>query len=74
MKTFQAFALYSLGFLLLPVSGAVIGHLGDRFGRKKLFMFTVLLMALPTLLIGLLSTCAQIGMMAPILLVVLRIL
>lgn len=74
VKTFQAFALYSLGFLLRPVSGAVIGHLGDRFGRKKLFMFTVLLMALPTLLIGLLPTYAQIGVMAPILLLVLRIL
>lgn len=74
VKTFQAFALYSLGFLLRPVSGAIIGHLGDRFGRKKLFMFTVLLMALPTLLIGLLPTYAQIGVMAPILLLVLRIL
>jgi MFS family permease len=74
VKTFQAFALYSLGFLLRPVSGAVIGHLGDRFGRKRLFMFTVLLMALPTLLIGLLPTYAQIGIMAPILLLVLRIL
>ena len=52
----------------------MIGHLCNRFGRKKLFMFTVLLLALPTLLIGLLSTYAQIGMMAPILLVVLRIL
>jgi MFS family permease len=74
VKTFQAFALYSLGFLLRPVSGAIIGHLGDRFGRKKLFMVTVLLMALPTLLIGLLPTYAQIGIMAPILLLLLRIL
>jgi len=74
VKTFQAFALYSLGFLLRPVSGAIIGHLGDRFGRKVLFMITVLLMALPTLLIGLLPTYAQIGAMAPILLLVLRIL
>ncbi len=74
VKTFQAFALYSLGFLLRPVSGAIIGHLGDRFGRKKLFMVTVLLMALPTLLIGALPTYAQIGIMAPILLLLLRIL
>ena len=74
VKTFQAFALYSLGFLLRPVSGVIIGHLGDSFGRKKLFMLTVLLMALPTLLIGLLPTYAQIGIMAPILLLVLRIL
>jgi MFS family permease len=74
VRTFQAFALYSLGFLLRPVSGAIIGHLGDRFGRKKLFVFTVMLMAVPTLLIGLLPTYAQIGVMAPILLLVLRIL
>jgi MFS family permease len=74
VKTFQAFALYSLGFALRPVSGAIIGHLGDKFGRKKLFMITVLMMALPTLLIGLLPTYAQIGIMAPILLLVLRIL
>ena len=74
VKTFQAFALYSLGFLLRPVSGAIIGHLGDRFGRKKLFMVTVLLMALPTLLIGALPTYAQIVIMAPILLLLLRIL
>ena len=74
VKTFQAFALYSLGFVLRPVSGAIIGHLGDRLGRKKLFMVTVLLMALPTLLIGVLPTYAQIGIMAPILLLLLRIL
>src|ERR1700756_5626196 len=41
VKTFQAFALYSLGFALRPLSGAIIGHLGDKFGRKKLFMLTV---------------------------------
>ena len=74
VKTFQAFALYSLGFALRPVSGAVIGHLGDRFGRKKLFMVTVLMMALPTLLIGLLPTYAQIGIIAPLLLLILRLL
>lgn len=74
VKTFQAFALYSLGFALRPVSGAVIGHLGDRFGRKKLFMVTVLMMALPTLLIGLLPTYAQIGVIAPLLLLILRLL
>jgi len=73
VRTFQAFALYSLGFLLRPISGAIIGHLGDRFGRKKLFMMTVLLMALPTFLIGVLPTYAQIGILAPVLLLILRI-
>ena len=73
VKMFQAFALYSLGFLLRPVSGAVIGHLGDRLGRKKLFMVTVLLMAVPTTLIGLLPTYAAIGLVAPLALLVLRL-
>jgi MFS family permease len=73
VKMFQAFALYSLGFLLRPVSGAIIGHLGDKFGRKKLFMITVFLMAVPTTLIGLLPTYAVIGIAAPLILLVLRI-
>src|SRR4051794_36774402 len=41
VRTLQAFALYSLGFLLRPVSGAVCGHFGDRYGRKALFVVTV---------------------------------
>jgi MFS family permease len=74
VKTFQAFALYSLGFLLRPFAGAIIGHLGDKLGRKKLFMLTVFLMAVPTTLIGLLPTYAAIGLAAPIILLLLRIL
>jgi MFS family permease len=74
VKTFQAFALYSLGFILRPLSGVVIGHLGDKFGRKKLFMLTVFMMAVPTTLIGLLPTYAAIGVAAPIILLILRIL
>ena len=74
VKTFQAFALFSLGFLLRPLSGAVIGHLGDKFGRKKMFILTVLLMALPTMCMGLMPTYAQIGVGAPIMLLLLRLL
>jgi MFS family permease len=73
VKMFQAFALYSLGFLLRPVSGALVGHFGDRFGRKRLFIVTVFLMAVPTTLIGLLPTYATIGVAAPLLLLLLRI-
>jgi MFS family permease len=72
VKTFQAFAIFTLGFLLRPLSGAVLGHLGDRLGRKKLFLFTVVAMAVPTILIGLLPTYAQIGVAAPVILLVLR--
>jgi MFS family permease len=68
VKTFQAFAIFSLGFLLRPLSGAMLGHLGDRIGRKKLFLFT----AVPTLMIGLLPTYAQIGVAAPLILLTLR--
>jgi MFS family permease len=74
VKTFQAFALFSLGFLLRPLSGAVIGHLGDKFGRKKMFVVTVLLMALPTTAMGLMPTYAQIGVAAPVILLLLRML
>jgi MFS family permease len=74
VKTFQAFALFSLGFLLRPLSGAVIGHLGDKFGRKKMFVVTVMLMALPTTCMGLLPTYAQIGVAAPVILLLLRLL
>jgi len=74
VKTFQAFALYSLGFVLRPLSGAIIGHLGDKLGRKKLFMLTIFMMALPTTLIGLMPTYATIGIAAPIILLILRLL
>src|SRR3954470_212650 len=66
VKTYQTFAIFSLGFLLRPLSGAVIGHLGDKLGRKRLFLFTVLAMAVPTILMGLMPTYAQIGVAAPI--------
>lgn len=73
VKTFQAFALYSLGFLLRPLSGAIIGHLGDKFGRKKMFVMTIFIMAVPTTCIGLMPTYAQIGAAAPVILLLLRL-
>src|SRR5581483_715862 len=72
VKTFQAFAIFTLGFLLRPLSGAILGHLGDRLGRKKLFLFTVCAMAIPTLAIGMLPSYATIGIAAPIFLLILR--
>jgi len=72
VKTFQAFAIFTLGFLLRPLSGAILGHLGDRLGRKKLFLFTVCAMAIPTLAIGTLPSYATIGIAAPIFLLILR--
>jgi MFS family permease len=70
----QAFGIYALGYLVRPIAGIVIAHYADRIGRKKLFMFTVLLMSVPTFLMGLLPTYAAIGWLAPASLLVLRIL
>ena len=70
----QAFAIFAVGFLIRPIGGVVIAHFGDKYGRKKLFMLTIFLMAVPTLLIGLLPTYAVAGIWAPILLLAMRVL
>lgn len=68
-----AFATYALGFLARPLGGLVFGHYGDRLGRKKLLMLSLVLMGGATVLIGLLPTYDQIGPLAPALLIVLRL-
>lgn len=70
----QAFGIYALGYLVRPVAGIIIAHYADRIGRKKLFVFTVLLMSVPTFLMGCLPTYAMVGWLAPVALLVLRIL
>jgi metabolite-proton symporter len=71
--TMFAFATYGVGFLARPVGGVVFGHFGDRIGRKKLLMLSMLIMGGATLLIGVLPTFNQVGVLAPILLVLLRL-
>ncbi|MDT9599082.1 MFS transporter [Sphingosinicella rhizophila] len=71
--TLLAFATYSLGFVARPVGGIVFGHFGDRIGRKRLLMISLILMGVATTLIGLLPTYGQIGVWAPITLVLLRL-
>lgn len=71
--TMLAFATYALGFVARPVGGIVFGHYGDRIGRKKLLMWSLVLMGVATVLIGLLPTYAQIGIWAPIALIALRL-
>jgi len=71
--TLLAFATYALGFVARPVGGIVFGHFGDRIGRKRLLMLSLILMGLATVLIGLLPTYAQIGIWAPIALIALRL-
>ena len=69
-----AFATIGISFLFRPLGAIVAGYLGDRMGRKKMLVFTLILMGLSTALIGLLPTYAAIGIAAPILLILLRIL
>jgi metabolite-proton symporter len=71
-ETLSAFATFSVGFVARPLGGVVIGHFGDRLGRKTMLVWTLLLMGVATAGIGLLPTYAQVGALAPILLVVLR--
>jgi MHS family proline/betaine transporter-like MFS transporter len=69
-----SFAVFAVGFIGRPLGALIFGHIGDRSGRKRALMASVMMMAVPTMLIGLLPTHSQIGIAAPILLVVLRLL
>src|SRR5579859_2897399 len=68
-----AFTTYALGFIARPVGGLVFGHFGDRIGRKRLLMLSLIMMGASTFLIGLLPTFGQIGLAAPAALVLLRL-
>lgn len=67
------YAIFAIGFLARPIGAALFGHFGDRFGRKKTLIVSILLMAIPTFLIGLLPTYHEIGLAAPLLLIILRL-
>jgi metabolite-proton symporter len=69
---FLAFATYAVGFVARPVGGVVFGHYGDKYGRKKLLQFSLLMVGVSTFLMGCLPTFGQIGYWAPGLLVALR--
>jgi MFS family permease len=69
-----AFVTYAVGFFARPLGGVVFGHFGDKYGRKKLLQFSLLLVGAVTFLMGCLPTFGQIGYWAPVLLVVLRFL
>jgi len=74
LRQLQAFGLFAAGYLARPLGGIVMAHFGDRSGRKRMFTLSVFLMAIPTLLIGLLPTYSTIGYAAPLALLLLRIL
>jgi MFS transporter, MHS family, proline/betaine transporter len=73
-STLAAFAVFAVGFLARPLGGVLFGHVGDRIGRKRALTASVVLMAVPTVLIGVLPTHAQIGALAGAALVFLRLL
>jgi MHS family shikimate/dehydroshikimate transporter-like MFS transporter len=70
--TLASLATFSVGFIARPIGGAIFGHFGDRMGRKVMLMITMVIMALGTFAVGCLPTYQQIGVWAPILLVILR--
>jgi MFS family permease len=72
--TLLALATFGVGYLARPVGAFVLGHVGDRFGRKRVLVFTLLLMGVATFAVGCLPSYASVGVLAPVLLVVLRLL
>jgi len=71
--TMAAFATYAVGFFARPAGGIVFGHFGDRIGRKSMLVATLVMMGVATFLVGLLPTYDQVGVLAPALLVILRL-
>lgn len=74
LRQVQTFGIFAAGYLARPLGGIIMAHFGDLVGRKKMFTLSILLMAVPTLAIGLLPTYAAIGIAAPLLLLLMRIL
>jgi metabolite-proton symporter len=70
--TLSAYGTFAVGFLARPLGGAVFGHYGDRVGRKRMLVWSLMIMGVATALIGVLPTYATIGVWAPVLLVVVR--
>jgi MFS transporter, MHS family, shikimate and dehydroshikimate transport protein len=71
--TLAALGSYAVGFLARPLGGALFGHFGDRLGRKSMLVLTLFIMGVSTFCIGLLPTYSSIGVLAPILLILLRV-
>lgn len=72
-EVMSAFAVFATGFIMRPLGSILFGYIGDKFGRRHALSLSVIMMAIPTCLLGLLPTYQQIGISAPILLVIIRL-
>ncbi len=73
VSTMASFATFAVGFFARPLGGLIFGHLGDRIGRKKALMTTLMMMGVATVCVGLLPSYERVGIVAPVLLVLLRV-
>jgi MHS family shikimate/dehydroshikimate transporter-like MFS transporter len=73
VSTLAAFSVFAVGYLARPLGGIVFGHFGDRIGRRSMLVISIMLMGGGTFLVGLLPSYQQIGILAPICLIVLRV-
>ena len=71
--TLLAYTTFAVGFVARPLGGLIFGHFGDRIGRKSMLVLTLMIMGVATFLIGCIPTYAQIGVWAPVILLVLRV-
>jgi MHS family proline/betaine transporter-like MFS transporter len=71
-RLLAAFGVFAVGYLMRPVGSVLFGYVGDRLGRRRMLVMSVLLMAIPSALVGLLPTYRDVGLLAPVLLIALR--
>lgn len=74
LRQVQTYGIFAAGYLARPLGGIIMAHFGDLFGRKRMFMMSIFLMAVPTFAIGLMPTYQSIGIAAPLLLLLFRVL
>ena len=67
------FGIFAVGFLMRPIGAVFFGYIGDKYGRKNALALSILMMAFPTAAIGLLPTYSSIGIWAPIILTIIRL-
>ena len=72
LGTLSAYGTFAIGFVARPLGGAIFGHYGDRVGRKRMLVYSLILMGVATAVIGVLPTYASIGLWAPVLLTIVR--